>query len=166
MGVKVDVSELRAFSQKLKTLEESQVETFMERASRESANWLLALVIPRTPSDRGILRRGWVNNTEGQARKGGDVSAAEQAAHAARLPVQRGKRGGYSVTLINPVKYASYVEHGHRQRPGRFVPVIGKRLKKKWVEGKHFLRKAEEDLRQSAPTLLEELLDDFLRQVF
>ncbi len=44
-----------------------------------------------------------------------------------------------------PVKYAPFVELGHHQQPGRFVPAIGKRLKKEWVPGKPFLRPAAQD---------------------
>jgi len=37
------------------------------------------------------------------------------------------------------VKYAPYVEFGHRQRPGRFVPDIGKLLVDERVEAKPFM---------------------------
>ncbi len=37
------------------------------------------------------------------------------------------------------VKYAPYVEHGHRQEPGRYVPAIGKRLVRSFVPGKPYL---------------------------
>lgn len=42
------------------------------------------------------------------------------------------------------VKYAIYVELGHHQEPGRYVPAIGKRLKASFVPGKPFLRPAAE----------------------
>ena len=35
------------------------------------------------------------------------------------------------------VQYARFVEFGHRQQPGRYVPQIGKRLVKSRVEGVH-----------------------------
>lgn len=43
------------------------------------------------------------------------------------------------------VEYAPYVELGHHQEPGRYVPAIGKRLKKEWVPPKAFLRPAAEN---------------------
>ena len=43
------------------------------------------------------------------------------------------------------VEYAPYVELGHKQQPGRFVPKIKKRLKRSWVPGKPFLRPAFEN---------------------
>ena len=171
MGVKVDVSALKDFKQRLGTLTDSQVDAFMNRAVRECANWLLSLVIPRTPVGKvhgGTLRRGWLNNTGNQAGKGAGTngSASQITARANSMNVERGKRGGYSVTVTNPVYYASYVEYGHRQTPGRYVPAIGKRLVKSWVEGQHFLKLSEEELREIAPEMLEELLNEFLRTVF
>ncbi len=171
MGVKVDVSALKDFKQRLETLTDSQVDAFMNRAVRECANWLLSLVIPRTPVGKvhgGTLRRGWLNNTGNQAGKGAgtNVSASQITARANSMNVERGKRGGYSITVTNPVYYASYVEYGHRQTPGRYVPAIGKRLVKSWVEGQHFLKLSEEELREIAPEMLEELLNEFLRTVF
>lgn len=43
------------------------------------------------------------------------------------------------------VTYAPAVELGHHQTPGRYVPAIGKRLKRSWVPGKAFIRPAVED---------------------
>lgn len=62
----------------------------------------------------GTLRRAWIIRG---IRKKGDL---------------------WTATIINPTAYASYVEYGHRQRPGRFVPALGKRLKHSWVKG-HFM---------------------------
>jgi len=52
---------------------------------------------------------------------------------------------GITLYLGSNVHYAPYVELGHHQQPGRFVPAIGKRLKRSWVDGKTFLRPAIED---------------------
>lgn len=43
------------------------------------------------------------------------------------------------------VTYAPYVELGHAQEPGRYVPAIGKRLVASFVQGKPFIRPAIED---------------------
>ena len=54
---------------------------------------------------------------------------------------------GKKVTLIvgTNVYYAPFVELGHHQQPGRFVPKIKKRLVRSWVPGKPFLRPAFEN---------------------
>lgn len=49
-----------------------------------------------------------------------------------------------TIEIGTPVYYAPYVELGHSQQPGRYVPKIGKRLKASWVEARPFLRPAVE----------------------
>ena len=76
------------------------------------------------------------------------------------------KRGNnYVVELINPTEYGSYVEYGHRQEPGRYVPAIGKRLKKGWVEGQFMLTISENEIREQAPAILEKKLNKWLMEV-
>ncbi len=57
------------------------------------------------------------------------------------------------VEVFNNTEYAAHVEYGHRQTPGRFVPAIGKRLKKSFVPGKKMLHKA---MLQSIPTFCDD----------
>jgi hypothetical protein len=69
----------------------------------------------------------------------------------------------HSVTITNPVHYASYVENGHRQQPGRFVPAIGKRLKKQWVDGQFMMAKSEAEVKAEIPAVLQRRLNNFLK---
>jgi hypothetical protein len=81
------------------------------------------------------------------------------------LPIeQRGNE--YVVTIINPTEYASYVEYGHRQRPGRYVPALGKRLKASWVKGRFMLTISIQELESQLPGVLERNLYNFLKEVF
>lgn len=48
-------------------------------------------------------------------------------------------------TVGTDVEYAPYVELGHQQQPGRYVPAIKKRLKASWVAPKPYLRPAVEN---------------------
>ena len=68
--------------------------------------------------------------------------------------------------IENPVMYSSYVEYGHRQTPGRYVPAIGKRLKASWVEGKYMLKKSEQDLQSMQVGILERELEEFFKEYF
>ena len=52
---------------------------------------------------------------------------------------------GRSVTIGSAVSYASFVELGHIQEVGRYVPAIGKRLKNAYVKPRPFLRPAIEN---------------------
>lgn len=53
--------------------------------------------------------------------------------------------GKEAVYVGTNVEYAPYVELGHDQEPGRYVPAIGKRLVASHVDGKPFIRPAVED---------------------
>lgn len=114
----------------------------------------------------GTLRRGWIAKTQAEAENSTGRPSAKQASdYAKSLPIE--KSGDYYIVrVINPVEYASYVEFGHRQTPGRFVPQIGKRLKSGWANGKYFLTLSEDDLERVAPAVLQKKLDDMLREVF
>ena len=72
----------------------------------------------------------------------------------------------YSVEVINPTHYASYVEYGHRQTPGRFVTVLGKKLKRAWVPGRFMLTISENEIKENMDAILEKKLDSILKKVF
>ena len=95
----------------------------------------------RTPVDSGQLRQNYVM---------GDVA----------------KRGfNYTIDISNPVEYAEYVEFGHRQEVGRYVPAIGKRLVKPWVEGHHMLEKSVIETKDELPELVEEKIEKLKREI-
>lgn len=160
---KADFEQLKALQEKLQKLQDADLDKFCEQCSKELAARLLALVIPRTPVGKypkgmgkngGTLRRGWT---------GGKRTGA--SAYAQSLPITKVGHN-YSIEVINPVEYASYVEFGHRQTPGRFVPAIGKRLKASWVDGQYFLTVSEEELQRMTPVIIQRKLDQLLREVF
>jgi len=166
MGIKVDTTQLKAFSERIQALSTTQKEQFFNQACKGMAGRYLAIVIPATPVGKstsgangtthegGTLRRGWTGGTEGNAGSFADGLSTTQTG------------GGYSITITNSVEYASYVENGHRQTPGRYVPAIGKKLVASWVPGQFFVKKSEEALEGQAPTILNTMLDSFLRRVF
>ena len=103
----------------------------------------------------GTLRWGWTARTEQEAAgSSGKPSADEVGAYVSALPVAKAGNE-YRIEVINPVKYASYVEFGHRTRGG-----------KGWVDGQYFLTLSEQDLRNLAPGLIEKKLEKQLQEVF
>ncbi len=78
------------------------------------------------------------------------------------------KRSGNSVfiEIINPVEYASYVEYGHRQTPGRYVPAIGKRLKKSWVPGKFMLKTSMEKVQKISGEIIRDKMNEYFAKGF
>lgn len=147
-----DFSQMQRLQENVQNqLNETQREQFLEACCHELAARLLSLVIPATPVGKypkssgkkgGTLRRGWGAENEAKARE-----------YAYSLPVS--KSGSiYMIEIINPVKYASYVEYGHRTRSGG------------WVAGKYMLTASEKELEKAAPAILEKLLEKKLKEVF
>lgn len=75
---------------------------------------------------------------------------------------KKGRR--FSIPVINTASYASFVNDGHRQKPGRFVPILGRRLVKNWVEGLHMTEKAEADLKKKSPRILQMVVDKHMKR--
>ena len=69
------------------------------------------------------------------------------------------------INVFNNIFYCTYVENGHRQTPGRYVPAIGKRLKKSWVPGKHMLKLSVDDLKKKADAIVDKRVKKWLNEV-
>ncbi len=174
-----DFSEITKFQKQLEQIEKDGRKEMCERCAKRLAASLLSLVIPRTPvgnnvtyiNEKGIeeteknggtLKRGWTANSQEEAETGGnkDIDTFLES-------VKVEKSGdNYTIVIENPVMYSSYVEYGHRQTPGRYVPAIGKRLKASWVEGKYMLTKSEQDLQSMQVGILERELEEFFKEYF
>ena len=150
---KVDTKGLENFRKKIEnSLGSNQMNLFMEACAKELAARLLAKVIKRTPVGQypassgkkgGTLRRGWT----GEKSQSG-------AAYAQSLKVHH-FGNVYVIEIINPVKYAPYVEFGHRTRGGDG-----------WVEGKFMLTISEQEIERDAPKILENKLKKKLGECF
>nr|DAT00827.1 MAG TPA: type I neck protein [Caudoviricetes sp.] len=138
--IKVQFDGLKEFKKIIEEMEKEK-EQLMIDTIKELAARLLRKVIKRTPSDTGNLRRNW---TVSDVRKNGE---------------------NYEIEVSNSAEYASYVEFGHRQTPGRFVPAIGKRLKKSWVKGKFMLTISENELQKQAPAVIEKKITEWLKKL-
>lgn len=145
MGViSVDTTEIERWKRQINSLSGVAKEQFFTDCLNELANRFLALVVPRTPAKSGVLRKGWINGM------GSPTSSGTT----------------HQIIVTNDTPYASYVEYGHRQEPGRYVPAIGKRLVASWVNGQHFQQGAEDDLSKVAPGVVQGKLNMYLRTVF
>ena len=149
---KVDFRDLENFRKNLeKSLNQEQIDLFIEACAKELAARLLAKVIKRTPVGQypkgsgkkgGTLRRGWTNGQN-------------QAAHAYANSLKVFHYGdAYVIEIINPVHYAPYVEYGHRTRNGG------------WVEGRFMLTISAQEVQSDAPRVLQNKLKKKLGEVF
>lgn len=99
----------------------------------------------------GTLRRGWTSKTHEEAESGGKT---ETATYLDALPVHT-FGNMYVIELLNPVKYAPYVEYGHRTAN-----------KKGWVPGVHMLENSMIKLNKQAPKIIEQNLNELLKGAF
>lgn len=136
----VDCRELEKFRDNLGKMLKGN-NAFIESVTRELAQRLFAMLVNATPTDTGYLKDNW-------------------------YVVITKVSGGYEAEIINNTNYASYVNYGHRQTPGRYVPAIGKRLKKGWVDGKFFIELSVAELRGITQPLLEKRLREHLEEAF
>ena len=134
----VEYKELERFRDSLKKIVDGN-DRFIESLAKDIAARLLKNLNKVTPVKTGVLNKNW-------------------------YVVITKVSGGYEAEIINNTEYASYVNYGHRQTPGRYVPAIGKRLKKGWVDGKFFIELSVAELRAITEPLLEKKLKKYLEE--
>lgn len=125
------------------------------RVVREIALRLQAHVVLRTPVMTGNLRRNW------------------------RLGPMTYSGGVWQADVSNNTEYAPYVEFGHRQTPGRFIPgywesdrfvydpnsPTGMTLRRPWVEGRHMLANSVAQVEGEVPGYVQRIVEEYLREV-
>jgi hypothetical protein len=126
--VRVNIKGLTELKQNL-VEQQKQIDDYIRLLASDIAVLLLRKVIKRTPvgvyahKTGGNLRRGW---TVGQVVK---------------------TNGVYKVEVINSVKYASYVEYGHRTKNH-----------KGWVPGRFMLTISENEIRDNLESIIQKRL--------
>lgn len=151
--VKFDTSELKRLEKYLS--DKKKIDKFFEDLTKEVATVVLSSAIMLTPVDTGELRRGWTGGVE--------KTPKDYIFNNKRVS----KIGNsYKITLSNGLKYAEYVNYGHRQEVGRYVPAIGKRLVKPWVEGQYMVEKSINQAEAVLPDVCKRKTEEFLKNVF
>lgn len=153
-------ADLKKLQKQLNKIQEGNVEVFVDSCAKELAARLLAKVIKRTPVGKypkssgkkgGTLRRGWTSKTHEEAVGGsGKSSVAAGKAYADSLKINH-FGNTLVIEIVNPVKYASYVEYGHRTANH-----------KGWVQGRFMLTTSEQELENITPKVLESKIKKFL----
>ena len=135
MKLKWDIKEWVDFGNRLGDVD--KFDDRMKDAVREISKKLHTMLIRNTPVDFGTLQAFW-RTDENYAY------AVDQTSN------------GFMVTLYNRAQYSTWVNDGHRQRPGRFIPGYwegnhfrydptaygGMVLKRSWVQGRFFVEKS------------------------
>ncbi|MGQ5708824.1 HK97 gp10 family phage protein [Lactobacillus sp. PSON] len=127
----IDDAEYQAWANRVKgKIAGGDVKRELEKTGKNIGVQSLKVLKNNTPVDSGGLRRAWT---------------AEGPSYGGRA---------WTIKLINNMEYASFVEEGHRQTPGRYVPAIGKRLVASWVPGQFFMKKSMSQIEAQLPNLI------------
>lgn len=161
---KVDYRELEKLRDEMKKFQKVDIDKLCRDTAKELAARLLRRVKQKTNVGQYEImvykKKDGTVLTYNEGKEGGDLRKAWTIGEVS----YSGKT--YVIDVINPEPYAMYYEYGHRQEVGRFVPQIGKRLKKGWVPGKFPLRKSVKEIQKIAPKLIEKKIYEKLKEVF
>jgi len=157
-----DYKELEKLNQRLEQLSSVDFDAFCRDAAKDLAARLLAKVKKRTPVG---VPPTWIEGEKALKYWSGYKGGSLRKNWTIILPIE--KHGDiYQITVANNLEYASYVEYGHRQTPGRKVGVIERHLTANWVPGKKMMTISAQELEVQAPPILEARLYKFLKDVF
>jgi len=179
---RVDTSELSKLLANIEGMKEATPE-FLRQCTNELGQRLLRKVIRRTPVGKKPTFKGEKTaKAEGKSLmrehtltaddliypvfvlEGQDPGEGGPLRGSWRVTSAEGTGYNYTITVENPLDYASYVEHGHRQTPGRFIPALGKTAVVSWVKGRHMLSDSVNELEDSKYKIVESKLDAFLKE--
>lgn len=151
MKIKWEFNEIWDFRDRI--AQTTEFDKYVKLAAKDIAKRLHVMLIKHTPVDFGTLQAHW--QTE------------ENYAYTVDQT-----KNGFEVTLYNRAQYATWVNDGHRQRPGRFIPGYwegkhfrydpnadgGMVLKKPWVKGRFFVEKSVIETEAVMEKLIEKQL--------
>ena len=152
-----DITELLDFGDRVSDV--AALDKYLGIATQEIAKKLHQMLIKNTPVDFGTLQAFW------QTPENYTYMVEKTAT-------------GFEVTLINRAIYALWVNDGHKQRPGRFIPgywegnhfrydpnaTSGMVLKKPWVQGRFFVEKSILQIENS--TVIDKIVNTQLKKWF
>lgn len=164
----VDTRQLKDFQRKIQSASQ-ELDTEMEKVARECAQYLIDQCVMRTPVSAPVTINGDTFHPyeAGTMRTGGNLRKSWIDDNKDLIVHKIGDE--YFLSVVNTNYYASYVEDGHTQHVGDKFPIFvnGKleyrRHKKAWVEGKHFLKLSEEELKNEMPQIIERRISSYLK---
>ena len=152
--VKLSVSEFKRFSEKTAKNLKENYDKAIDDSLNELGGRLLNKVIRKTPVGKSIKDK--MNNKIQTIYTGGNL---RRSWYLSKLIKSDDKR---FITLYNVARYAIYVEYGHRQTPGRFVPAIGKKLKASWVKGRFMMTNSVTEINKIRQTVFNRNLAKYM----
>lgn len=163
--MKKNFSALKKFEADLKELGQNK-DIFMRQMAKDLTQMFLAEVKKRTPVGKGTFevtgtyKRG-KNKGKPKLKRISQGGGLRRAWHITGIVKHRNY---YLTSVLNNMEYASYVENGHRQHIGQYVPVLGKRLKKGFVEGRYMMKLSAELIEKEGTEYVQNQFYEFLRR--
>lgn len=157
---KFEAEELEAFIAHFDNFVQSeQIWKDIEAAFQKATGLALNVVKKKTPVAKsnswiGLRLSGNTLYEDIMSHRGGSLRRGWKASEIQQVG------DDLQVELYNTEEYAIYVELGHRQTPGRFVPAIGKQLVNSWVPGTFMLQKSLDDIQK----ILDKIIDKAFRK--
>lgn len=161
-----DTTGLRKYIEDLESVG-VELDGFYRQAAKELAGRLIALVVPRTVVGKyqkemhrlgGTLRRGWVSKDHDtsydKTQAGAQCPTAQEMKSWAESLKVTCKAGTYTITVENPVEYASFIEYGFTMRNGAFY------------KPKYMMTISAQQLEAITPQVLEAELFKWLKKRF
>ena len=141
-NVKVDFRGLRDFAKKLNAIP-------TDNMCKEAVTQLGAVYL--ASAKRNTPVKG--NQSIEIKRKDGSTeritSSSEHMRRSWRIGAVEKRGRTYRIKVSNSASYATFVDKGHRQTPGRFVPILGKKLVGNYVKGLKITDKAEKAVKRA-----------------
>lgn len=187
----VDFSEINKLTEAVENISASR-DQVISQVAKELAARLLRMVVKRTPVGNGNYYVQFARTYDAKTGKATRYVKNKSGKNKGKVKFTATKVTGgtlrrgwtvdnkvlmfgdtYAVNVFNNVFYCTYVENGHKQTPGRYVPHIydpktgkfGKKLKKSWVPGKHMLKLSTEELQRQAQPFVEKKINQWLNEV-
>ncbi len=178
MQIKINIADFTRFQKKIKKFGLNS-DTIVNAGLKELSGRLLAKVTRKTPVGKSIKGLKVLGEKTGELqrfKKGknkGKVKYKKQVIHTGgnlRRSWYASNIYSYEnikcINVYNTASYARYVEYGHTQTPGRFVPAIGKRLKASWVTGRFMLTRSTTEIENIKEKVLMRKLNEEIDKIW
>lgn len=180
----IDTRQLKELQRKLEKLRDNS-DTFMDKCTKNLTARVLRKVIKRTPvgnysgqeydcNGEGMnfhhKGRKVDNKVGGELRKGWTAAAPDEAKNdSGEVDINKFVNSlavvhsgdETSITIANPLDYASYVEYGHRVV---ITDGSGKKKTVGYAPGHHMLEISVQDIQKVAPKVLERLVNNYFKR--
>ena len=168
MGVEFDMEDFAEFNRSLVKLSQSgSLQNFNKQVVKEMASVYVREAKLNTPVGKRSVK--FMQNGQVQTKYfDSEHTRQSWSVGSYRLDDRTGR-----ISVFNTSSYASFLNDGHRQEVGRFLPWIGQskggvmqggRLKKPWVDGAYMHEKAEKALSKNTKRIMEITLKKWIEK--